>query len=165
MSDLLLTPTGPTHHAIAGRWWDVPSLPIIRLPDGSETLRVEDMEPIYKAVAVALCEEPTALTPEALEFLCDLAGLRHIRLAEIAGVDRSAVTVWLRRNGPPLSRSLHLKRWFLLHLFPQFTAATTIPLSALALDADILRWISAAIRESIPLPRIRPTPAPLPAAA
>lgn len=101
MSDFLITPTGPTQHTIAGRVWDIPSLPIIRLPDGSETLRVEDMDPIYKAVAVALCEEPTALTADALEFLCDLAGLRHIRLAEIAGVDRSAVTAWLRRNGPP----------------------------------------------------------------
>ena len=89
------------------------------------------------------------------------AGRRIIVLKQPIGVV-AAITPWnfpnamiTRKCGPALAAGCPIV----------IKPPAETPLSALALDADILRWISAAIRESIPLPRIRPTPAPLPAAA
>ena len=135
----------------AGRFWLVPELHLIRLPDGSLGLPQTEIDRVQHAIANALCGSDAPMSGEEFEFLCDVASVPYAQVAEAVQVDPSTLSKW-RESGRrmPHLRSLFLKRWFWFRLFGDRLSAETVPLGALENDGDFLQLAhDAAIRHKL----------------
>lgn len=124
----------------AGRTWIVPDYRSTRLRDGSLGVPRSEFRRIHLAIAAAVCGVPGPMSPVEFEFLCDIADVPYARVAEMVGLDRSAITKWMEREHRPMrvDRSNLWKRWFLFRLFGDAIRRHAIPTDALALDSTVL---------------------------
>lgn len=124
----------------AGRTWVVPHYRLTRLRDGSLGVPRSEFRRIHLAIVVAICGAPGPMSAKEFEFLCDIADVPYAQVAEMVGLDRSAITKWMERKNRAMrvDRSNLLKRWFLVTLFAETIRRHAVPMEALAQDATVL---------------------------
>lgn len=124
----------------AGRTWIVPDYRLTRLRDGSLGVPRSEFRRVHLAIAVAICGAPGPMSAKEFEFLSDIADVPYAQVAEMVGLDRSAITKWMERENRPMrvDRSNLLKQWFLVTLFAEAIRQHAVPKEALAQDATVL---------------------------
>jgi len=131
----------------AGRLWTVPSITLSRMPDGAVSIGIPEIRRIHRAIANAICAQPDSLSPDELEFLCDVTDTSVSELADSLGVAKSTVSRWRSgsRSIPPPVRGL-LQRSFWLRIFADDVEAWRLPSSWIQTDA---RFLALATRKAI----------------
>lgn len=129
----------------AGRWWVIPKLTLVRLPDGSNALTQVEIDRVHLAIANRICGSSEGLRRDEFEFLCAVAEVSQAATAEYLAIDRSTLTKWKGSDKPmPLARSAVLRRWFWMILFGEDSARVHVPLTALRSEKEILGWLEEA---------------------
>ncbi|MDP2312417.1 MAG: hypothetical protein Q8P41_05890 [Pseudomonadota bacterium] len=124
----------------ADRTWIVPELRLSVLPGGTHAISETEIARVHRAIAAAICADPRPLRPPEFEFLSDTAELPYSRVAADLQLHRSALTKWMSSGRDmPLTRSLWVKRLFLLRLFGPGLPQVRMSAADLLNDADLLR--------------------------
>lgn len=102
----------------AGRTWVIPNVALEHAPDGSVMISGAEAMRMQRIVANEICGQASTLTPEELEFLCDVTSTRFNDVADFLSVTKGSVTFWKRPGKTvPLNESLRLKKWFWKKVF------------------------------------------------
>ena len=105
----------------AGRTWIFPRVHLKKDPSGTTVISGKEIERMQRSVANEICGVPAPLSPEELEFLCDITCTSFVDVARFLEVSKGSVTFW-KKPGKivPLNVSLRLKRWFWHKVFGLF---------------------------------------------
>jgi len=141
-------------YVAAGQVWLIPSLQLVRLPDGSEAITEAEIQRIHTAIANEICGDPAPLTIDELEFLCDITLTPLNEVAKQLGLHKSTLSKW--RAAGQISKPIYstqLKKVFWFKLFGDRLAEKLVPLQTLEDDRQLLRYVhNQAIEECLAEP-------------
>jgi len=129
-------------YAAAGREWLIPSLQLVRLPDGSEAITEAEILRIHTAIANEICGDSAPLTIDELEFLCDITLTPLNEVAKQLRLHKSTLSKW--RAAGQISKPIYstqLKKLFWFKLFGDRLAKKLVPLQTLEDDRQLLRYV------------------------
>ena len=154
----------PIH--IAGRLWTIPTFEMVERPDGSggvvNGVSRTELTRVHRGIANVICGDPAPLSPDELEFFCDVTETPYMDVAKHLGIAKSTVSKWWTRRDTTLSLlySRHLKKWFWFKLFGDQFGHFSVLVRMAINDDELLSHLAKYAAHLVPL--IRPESSKVP---
>lgn len=103
----------------AGKVWTFDKVKFVKDPDGDIGISAEELERMHKLIANEVCRSDNNLSPEELEFLCEITATKYVEIAELLRLSKGTVSQWLnkKRSKIAFAESVLLKEFFWTKLF------------------------------------------------